>query len=393
MGRLIAISIVCLGLTGCTVLSAASAIQGSVVDSIAHLFQGTDVSIPKDAPAALAAVQQGLRKLSLDVDVLEPVDGGYEILLGNEKLNGHMKIRPEAKTLTTIFVRVREGVSRHTAIEEAVVDAVREQAKNPDVQKEFDMDDYLPLYKTMKEGSKQVGWYRKGGWVEIARVGENNWLQLKLPSGENGYLYQPEEADISIPKDVPAAASVEVTTVGRKNGSQPKLPSREKSSLQQPKVDVSIPKDVPAALADVQLALRKLALDVDVLEPVDGGYEVLLGNERLNGHMRIRPGTKVLTAVFVRVHEGKGKHTPIEKAVVDAVREQSINPDVQREFDMDGYLPLYKTMKEGSKQVGWYRRGAWVEFSRVGGGNWFKLKLPSGEKGYLHKPEDSRASK
>ena len=351
MGRLIAISIVCLGLTGCTILSAASAIQGSVVDSIAHLFQGTDISIPKDVPAALAVAQQALRKLSLDVDVLEPVDGGYEILLGNEKLNGHMKIRSEAKTLTTIFVRVREGVERRTAIEKAVVDAVREQAKNPDAQKKFDMDDYLPLYKTMKEGSKQVGWYRKGGWVEIARVGENNWLQLKLPSGENGYLYQPEEADISIPKDA------------------------------------------PAALAAAQQGLRKLSLDVDILEPVDGGYEILLGNEKLDGHMKIRSETKTLTSVFVRVREGEGKHTPIEKAVIVAVREQSINPDVQKEFDMDGYLPLYKIMQEGSKQVGWYRRGAWVEVNKVGDNGWLQLKLPSGEKGYLHKPKDSRASK
>ena len=351
MGRLIAISIACLGLAGCTVLSAASALQGSVVDSVAHLFQGTDVSIPKNAPAALAVAQQALRKLSLDVDVLEPVDGGYEILLGNEKLNGNMKIRSEAKTLTTIFVRVREGMSRHTAIEEAVVDAVREQAKNPDTQKEFDMHDYLPLYKTMKEGAKQCGWYRKGGWVEIAKVGENNWLQLKLPSGENGYLYQPEKADVSIPKNA------------------------------------------PVTLAVAQHALRKLSLDVDVLEPVNDGYEILLGNEKLNGHMKIRPETKASTAVFVQVREEDGRRSPIEKAVIDAVREQFENPDVQKEFDIDGYLPLYKAMKEGSKQVGWYRRGAWVEITKVGRNNWLQLKLPSGEKGYLHKPETTRAGK
>ncbi len=391
MGRLIAISIVCLGMTGCTIMSAASAIQGSVVDTIAHLFQGTDVSIPKDAPAALAAAQQGLRKLSLDVDVLEPVDGGYEILLGNEKLNGHMKIRPDAKVLTTVFVRVREGVGRRTAIEKAVIDAVREQSENPDAKKEFDMDGYLPLYKTMKEGTKQAGWYRRGGWVEVAKVGEGDWLQLKLPSGEKGYLHQPK-VGVSIPKDVPAA-SVEVTKVGRKNWSQPKPPSREKGYLHQPKVDVSIPKDVPAALAAAQQSLRKLALDVDVLEPVDGGYDILLGNKKLDGHMKIRPETKELTTVFVRVREGVGRRTAIEKAVIDAMREQSENPDAKKEFDMDGYLPLYKTMKEESKQVGWYRRGAWVTFIKVGGGNWFQLKLPSGKKGYLHKPEAIRAGK
>lgn len=60
-------------LGGCAAAAAVAAVPGVLVDRTMGYFKGQDISLALDMQRSLAAVQQGLERMSLHVNVLEPV--------------------------------------------------------------------------------------------------------------------------------------------------------------------------------------------------------------------------------------------------------------------------------------------------------------------------------
>jgi len=145
----------------------------------------------------------------------------------------------------------------------------------------------------------------------------------------------------------------------------------------------SFPVNMESLLAAVQQGLRQVDLGVDVLEPAGKGYAMDFGNEKLDGTMELKRQTPMLTTISIIVHRGIGRQHSVEQAILRVIRDVSERKNAQKKFDFAGYRYIRTQPSMKMRSIGWYRHDALLEVSKSGTAGWLKIKMPSGEWGYL----------
>lgn len=177
-----------LSLSGCVAVSAVSAIPGALLEVVANQFVGEEKSYPHSMRRSLAAVQQSLWELKLDIDVLEiQPDGGYGVGFGNERLDGEITLRKQTSQLTTVYVKVK-GMTREESVEHAIIEMIGGKLKKLPDNARYNASKYSNLRLKPTTSSARVGWFRPGANLEASRTQSNDWLKIKLPSGKSAYL-------------------------------------------------------------------------------------------------------------------------------------------------------------------------------------------------------------
>jgi len=187
MGRIVFL-FAALTLSGCVAMTTVAAIPGALIGGAVGFFRGQDESIPVSMQTSLASVQQGLRRMELDVDVLEPFKEGYAIGFGNEKLDGTVKLKRQTPKLTTVSIIVRRGVGRQKSVEQAIMKEIRKISERRGANKKFDFRGYHYVRIKPSIQTQRVGWYRPGAKLEATRSRKHGWLRIKMPSRKWGYL-------------------------------------------------------------------------------------------------------------------------------------------------------------------------------------------------------------
>lgn len=189
MKHLLLLYMLVMSLGSCASMSAVSAVSGSAVNGVLYIFQGEELSLPLGLRATLVSVQKGLRSLGLEVDILEEKEGEYFIQFNNKKLRGTMQLNRETLKLTTVFVRIRDGVVRNKSVEKAVLQAIEKAALRVSNRNRFSYQGYLYVYEKSDVKSKKVAWFRRGAMAKYSEVmSDSTWLQLKLPSNKKGFI-------------------------------------------------------------------------------------------------------------------------------------------------------------------------------------------------------------
>ena len=188
MGRLICICLIVTQLTGCAMISAVAAIPAALVDGMMGSFQSQEKTLPVSMDVSLAAVQKGLQKADMAVDILEPLEGEYFIAFGNNTLDGWMEMSRQTSSLTSVYIKIRKGVFRERAIEETVLDVIHEIALGLDDKARFDFSAYGQIFKQADVSSDRVGWYRFGALLKIEAGDDKAWQVVTMPSGASAYL-------------------------------------------------------------------------------------------------------------------------------------------------------------------------------------------------------------
>ncbi|MDQ6960878.1 MAG: SH3 domain-containing protein [Mariprofundaceae bacterium] len=184
----LAFVVAALVLGGCAATATVAAIPGALVEGAVNFFRSQEESLPVNMRISLASVQQGLRRMELDVDVLEPVEEGYAIEFGNDKLDGTIELKRQTPMLTTISIIVHRGVGRQNSVEQAIINMVRDVSERINTQKKFDFAGYHNIRSQPSIKTQRVGWYRPGALLEASKSRKDGWLRIKMPSGKRGYL-------------------------------------------------------------------------------------------------------------------------------------------------------------------------------------------------------------
>jgi len=185
MGRLILVFMVPLLMSGCAIVGG---VAGAAVEGVVYMFKGEEESFSITMRSALVATQRGLHRADLEVDLLEPVERGYEIGFGNKSLTGQISLTKQTNSLTTMEIKVRDGAMREDSIERALIMSIREQAKKATNSDRFDFTVYKDIHAKADEQSKRVGWFRPGARLDVQKVGRSEWLRIKMPSGKQAFL-------------------------------------------------------------------------------------------------------------------------------------------------------------------------------------------------------------
>lgn len=185
MGRIIVAALISLTMSGCAIVAA---VGGTAVEGLVYVAQGEEASFPISMRATLVSVQRGLKKTDLDVSVLEPVEAGYLIAFGNENLDGKIKLTKQTKSLTTVSVKVKSGVSREESVEKALVETIRKKSEAVKRFDRFDFRRYKNIRKKPNAFAKKLGWYLPGKYLEVHALKDSKWLRIKMPSGKSAYL-------------------------------------------------------------------------------------------------------------------------------------------------------------------------------------------------------------
>jgi len=175
-------------LGGCTAVAAVSAIPGMVVERAVGFFSGQEASLALDMQRSLVAVQQGLERMDLHVNVLEPVAGGYLIEFGNGELDGGVHLQRQTQNLTTLTVSAHRGMSHQDSVETAIIKEVRSLSELGREDARFDFTGYEGVYVKPDESSNKVGWFLPGQKLNVSKSHKAGWLKIKLPSGQGGYI-------------------------------------------------------------------------------------------------------------------------------------------------------------------------------------------------------------
>lgn len=187
MGRIIAIYLLSISLSGCV---AASAVSSTAVNSVVNYLQGKEESLTKSVRTSLVAIQRGLHSMDLAVQVLEPIDNGYLMEFNHATTwSGTIEIRRETNRLSTVRIRVIEGLVRQDAIERAVMKSIQQQSEKAHTLDRFDFKPYYNIRENPMIGAKIVGWYLPNSPLEVSTVhNEPEWLRIKMPSGKQAFL-------------------------------------------------------------------------------------------------------------------------------------------------------------------------------------------------------------
>lgn len=184
--RLLALSF--LLLNGCVAATALSALPGVLANQAVDFFKGQEASLPLDMQASLASVQQGLEKMSLHANILEPVGKGYLIEFGNGELDGDIRLERQTEKLTTMSISAHRNMMHQESVEEAMVRAVTGVSEEIADDARFNFNGYDKVYANPDEQSTQVGWFLPGQKLHVSLSRVFGWLKLKLPSGQNGFI-------------------------------------------------------------------------------------------------------------------------------------------------------------------------------------------------------------
>ncbi len=187
MGRIV-VGILLLLLGGCASASAVTAVPGGLIEGVVDFFRSQEESLPASMQNALASVQQGLRQMELDVDVLEPVGEGYAIGFGNDRMDGTIGLKRQTPMLTTVSIIVHRGVGRQHSVEQAILKVVQEVSAHRNTHKRFNFLGYHNIRIQPLIKSRRVGWYRPGALLELDKSRRSGWLRIDMPSGKWGYL-------------------------------------------------------------------------------------------------------------------------------------------------------------------------------------------------------------
>jgi hypothetical protein len=145
----------------------------------------------------------------------------------------------------------------------------------------------------------------------------------------------------------------------------------------------SFPINMQTTLAAIQLSLRSMKLDVDILEiQQDGGYAIAFGNDKLDGSISLKKQTERLTTVYIKVRRTTREES-VERAIIETIRAKTKSMPRDSRFQKAGYHNLRKKPSIDSVRLGWFRPGARMEAYKSGTPNWLKIKLPSGKTAYL----------
>ncbi|GMR00531.1 MAG: hypothetical protein BMS9Abin18_1389 [Zetaproteobacteria bacterium] len=187
MGRIVFL-LATLTLGGCVAMTTIAAIPGALIEGTVGYFQGQEESLPVSMQTSLASVQQGLHRMDLAVDVLEPVKEGYAIEFGNGKLDGVIELKRQTPKLTTFSIVVRRGMGRQKSVEQAIMKEVRKVSERRGAHKKFDFRGYHHVRAKPSIKTERIGWYRPGAMLEASKSRKEGWLRIKMPSRKWGYL-------------------------------------------------------------------------------------------------------------------------------------------------------------------------------------------------------------
>jgi len=186
MGRIVFGAFLLLG--GCASAATVAAVPGTLIGGVVDFFKSQEESLPVNMQYSLASVQQGLRQMDLDVDVLEPVGEGYAIGFGNARIDGRMGLKRQTPMLTTVSIIVHRGVGRQHSVEQAILNVVEKVSERGDTHKTFNFRGYHNVRARPLIRSPRVGWYRPGALLAVSKSRKDGWLKIKMPSGKRAYL-------------------------------------------------------------------------------------------------------------------------------------------------------------------------------------------------------------
>lgn len=182
------VPLVALMLNGCAAAAAVSAIPGVFVDRAVGFFNGQDASLALDMQRSLACVQQGLERMSLHVNVLEPVAEGYRLEFGNGELDGDVYLQRQTANLTTMTVSAHRGLKHQPSVESAIVKEVRSVSAEAGKKASFSFNGYKRVFEKADAASREMGWFLPGQKLHVSRSSQDGWLKIKLPSGVEAFI-------------------------------------------------------------------------------------------------------------------------------------------------------------------------------------------------------------
>jgi len=175
-------------LGGCAAVATVAAVPAALIEGTVDFLRSQKESLPVSMQTSLVSVQQGLRRMDLAVDVLEPVKEGYAIEFGNDKLDGTIDLKPQTSMLTTISIIVHRGVSRQNSVEQAIIKVIRDASARRDANEKFNFQGYHHIRILPSIKARRIGWYRPGALLKASRSRKKDWIRIKMPSGKWGYL-------------------------------------------------------------------------------------------------------------------------------------------------------------------------------------------------------------
>jgi hypothetical protein len=175
-------------LGGCAAAATAVTAVPTVFGEAMAYFNGQNVSLALDMQHSLAALQRGLERMSLHVDVLEAVDEGYAVEFGNGELNGDIQLQRQTAQLTTLNIKVYRGLAHQPSVEMTIIDEVRSASENEGEGAHFDFTGYDKIYAKPEMSIESLGWFRSGAKLHVSTYDKAGWLKITLPSGGEAYI-------------------------------------------------------------------------------------------------------------------------------------------------------------------------------------------------------------
>ncbi len=186
--RFMMISAIILLLSGC---SGVVAVGGAVSEYVVDNFKGVENSLPVSMNAAMASVQHSMKATDFSVDVIEYQENGYLINFRNGELEGLLQLSSQTKKLTTLYINVKStaGVIREETVEQTLLEVISKRSKRVKNRARFNYAGYNYIRAEASLKSKRVGRYKRGVELDLQRSPEDNeWLQIKMPSGKSAFL-------------------------------------------------------------------------------------------------------------------------------------------------------------------------------------------------------------
>jgi hypothetical protein len=136
-------------------------------------------------------------------------------------------------------------------------------------------------------------------------------------------------------------------------------------------------------LAAIQLSLRSMKLDVDILEIQQAGeYAIAFGNARLDGSIMLKKQTERLTTINIKARDTMREES-VERAIIETIRTKMKTMPNDKRFQKAGYHNLHEKPTIKSARLGWFRPGSRLEAVNSRTPGWLRITLPSGTMAYL----------
>lgn len=175
-------------LAGCTAMSTIMALPATLFDSAVYLVRGEEASFPMDMKRTLAVAQLGLNTISMPANLVQANGEGYRIRFGEPPFSGAMELKRETATLSSVYIKVRKGVSRMDAIEQTLLEEMRKQARSLPRRATFDNSGYVRLFSQPDKKSEFIGWLRLKWQSDAQPAKATGWRKVKVAAGQIGYF-------------------------------------------------------------------------------------------------------------------------------------------------------------------------------------------------------------